>query len=230
MSLSDVAAEAGVSRTTIYKRLGNKAAILAMLNDADDPSPLDWDVEARIMQGVLKVATQRGFKAATVEAIAEAAGVGPATIYRRYATKDELVRAFIARRTPRDKLPGFPDDPGAGFEEHLRLIVDHLARFMGENRTLVRLVFSGSDEDRAYLGSLRDASQSTFSRLTAFFRTHQDSGAISQNLRPEDLTTCLFGMIHAHMVIAPSGEPAERGRIVDTICSLFQSLICGRGA
>ncbi len=215
MSLSDVAAEAGVSRTTIYKRLGNKAAILAMLNDSDDPSPLDWDVEARIMQGVLKVATQRGFKAATVEAIAEAAGVGPATIYRRYATKDELVRAFIARRTPRDKLPGFPDDPGAGFEGHL---------------TLVRLVFSGSDEDRAYLGSLRDASQSTFSRLTAFFRTHQDSGAISQNLRPEDLTTCLFGMIHAHVVIAPSGEPAERGRIVDTICSLFQSLICGRGA
>ncbi len=220
-SLADIAAKAGVSRPTIYKHLGNKDKILNLLGE--DAT----NVEARIMQGVLQVAQMQGFKAATVEAIAEAAGVGPATIYRRFTDKDGLIRAFIERHTPRDKLPTFPLETQGNFPAQLKIITTHMLRFMAEHKVLVRLIFSGNQADRAYLGALRDTSNSTFSRLEAFFQTHQQAGHISGTILPALLTTNLFGMVYAQAIIIPSDHPLDITAASHSICQLFQSLTTG---
>ena len=220
-SLADIAARANVSRPTIYKHLGNKDKILSLLG-ADTA-----DVEARIMQGVLDVAQAQGFKAATVEAIAEAAGVGPATIYRRFTDKESLIKAFIARQTPRDKMPAFRPETFGNFPAQLEIITTHMLRFMSEHKTLVRLIFSGNQADRAYLSALRDDSHSTFSKLESFFQMHQKAGRISGDIPAAQLTTNLFGMVHAQAVIAPSGHPADIPAASRAICQLFQSLTTG---
>lgn len=220
-SLADIAAKANVSRQTIYKRLGNKDKILSLLGASET------DVEARIMQGVLDVAQAQGFMAATVEAIAVAAGVGPATIYRRFTDKEGLIKAFIARQTPRDKLPAFPPETHANFPAQLEIIATHMLGFMAEHRTLVRLIFSGNQADRSYLSALRDDSNSTFSKLEAFFQMHQQAGHISASISPALLTTNLFGMVHAQAVIAPSDKPLDIPAASRSICQLFQSLTTG---
>ena len=220
-SLADIAAKANVSRPTIYKHLGNKDKILSLLGvDATN-------VEARIMQGVLQVAKVQGFRAATIEAIAEAANVGPATIYRRFTDKDGLIKAFIKQQTPRDKMPAFPPESEGDFAAPLAILTTHMLRFMSEHKVLVRLIFSGNEDDRAYLKALRDDSNSTFVKLTAFFQMHQAAGRISARADAALLTTHLFGMIHAHAVIAPSEQPLDIAATSRSICQLFQSLAIG---
>jgi AcrR family transcriptional regulator len=46
---------------------------------------------ADILDAAIQLLAERGFQAATIEAIAERAGVGRNTIYRRFASKEELI-------------------------------------------------------------------------------------------------------------------------------------------
>jgi AcrR family transcriptional regulator len=59
------------------------------------PQVLKDDVRARILDGALDVFARDGFEAATMASIAKAAGVGAASIYRYYESKDELFAAVI---------------------------------------------------------------------------------------------------------------------------------------
>jgi len=53
------------------------------------------EVRARILDGALEVFARDGFEAATMAGIAKAAGVGAASIYRYYPSKDELLDSVI---------------------------------------------------------------------------------------------------------------------------------------
>jgi len=222
--ISEIAEAAGVSRPTVYKHLGGKAAILARLAPTQNGAPKTMDIDTRIMRGVLSVVAARGFKAAAIDAIADVSGVGAATIYRRFTNKDGLIKAFIAHHTPRDRLPDFPTGASEKFEDQLAFIVSYMLRFMVENKLLVRLIFSGSEEDRAYLGALRDQSNSTFSRLDAFFARHQAKGTIRADITTRDLTINLFGLMHAQAVIFPTGIARDPAGVERSICQLFQSI------
>jgi AcrR family transcriptional regulator len=52
--------------------------------------PRDPDVEPRIRRYAVQLLLERGFDGMTVDDVAEAAGVGKATIYRRWASKEQL--------------------------------------------------------------------------------------------------------------------------------------------
>jgi AcrR family transcriptional regulator len=53
--------------------------------------PRDPACDAAILQATLEVFTQHGYGGVSMEGVAARAGVGKATIYRRYATKAQLV-------------------------------------------------------------------------------------------------------------------------------------------
>ncbi|MCV7278706.1 TetR/AcrR family transcriptional regulator [Mycolicibacterium flavescens] len=55
------------------------------------------DVDVRIMQAGLEILAERGTRSATTSQIAERAGVGRATLHRRFATKDELFQHALSR-------------------------------------------------------------------------------------------------------------------------------------
>lgn len=56
-------------------------------------------VDAAIVAAVLALVAERGFRAATMDAIAARAGVGKNTVYRRWRSKEELVADAIGRLT-----------------------------------------------------------------------------------------------------------------------------------
>jgi AcrR family transcriptional regulator len=58
--------------------------------------PRSAEADAAILRAALELLAQDGYRALTMEAVRERAGVGKATLYRRYGSKDELVRAAIA--------------------------------------------------------------------------------------------------------------------------------------
>jgi AcrR family transcriptional regulator len=53
--------------------------------------PRRASADAEILDAAIQLLAERGFQAATIEAIAERAGVGRNTIYRRWSSKEELI-------------------------------------------------------------------------------------------------------------------------------------------
>lgn len=227
LSLSQITAAAGVTRPTVYKHLGNKATILARLASNDDGATEPHDIDERIMRGVQIIVSTLGFKAATIAAISEKSGVGQATVYRRFKDKDNLIKSFIARQKTGDPVPDFPPGFSNEFDEQLAFIVDHMLHFMSENQLLVSIIFSSNAADRAYLQTLRDKSNSSFSKILLFFIHHQKSGNILANLAAEDLAINLFGMIHAQAIIMPTGKFNDPDQVAYSICQMFKSIKIG---
>ena len=69
--------------------------------------PRDPKADRAILQATLKLLTDQGYAGMSVEGVASEAGVGKTTIYRRYASKEELVVAAIGAL--RDDLGPLPN-------------------------------------------------------------------------------------------------------------------------
>jgi AcrR family transcriptional regulator len=67
--------------------------------------PRDPGRDEAILEAALALIAELGYDRTTIDAIAERAGVGKPTIYRRWAGKPELVAAAIARRKQRRPAP-----------------------------------------------------------------------------------------------------------------------------
>jgi AcrR family transcriptional regulator len=65
------------------------------------PQVLKDEIRARILDGALEVFARDGFANATMASIGKAAGVGAASIYRYYESKEELFDAAITPELPR---------------------------------------------------------------------------------------------------------------------------------
>src|SRR6267142_6736133 len=97
--------------------------------------PRDQHAAAKILKAAMCLLKQHGFRAVTLEAIAEEAGVARTTVYRRWPNKAAVVMdAFLAEVGPEI---GFPKLPSA--LESLRVQMKLLARaFRGRPGLLIR--------------------------------------------------------------------------------------------
>jgi AcrR family transcriptional regulator len=72
--------------------------------------PRSTEADDAIVQAALELLAEVGYRSLTMEQVRARSGVGKATIYRRYANKDELVRAAIVHL--HHDLP-VPEDTGS---------------------------------------------------------------------------------------------------------------------
>jgi AcrR family transcriptional regulator len=104
--------------------------------------PLRADAERnrrKIVRAAIEVVARRGLDAG-VDEIAQLAGVGRGTVYRRFPTRDELVRAIVLDRTAEalaamERAAAEPD-PWAALEGALHALGEHLAGDRGLFDTL----------------------------------------------------------------------------------------------
>lgn len=114
----------------------------------------------------------------SVDEIARRAGVGHGTVFRRFATKDELVAAVLHRQltvmTERALEALADEDPWAGFERFMRAA----ARAYAENRALV----AGLDRCTAEKDELMSA-------VKKLVRRARGAGVLRAGLSAEDVMT-----------------------------------------
>lgn len=98
-----------------------------------------------ILDAAFLVLTKRGYAGLTIEAVAEAAGAGKATIYRWWANRGELaVDAFFHASKDELKMPE-TDDPRADF----RVQITELANFLrGPRGHALAAMLGGARGDR----------------------------------------------------------------------------------
>lgn len=106
--------------------------------------PRDPEIDSAIVQSGLEVLAERGFARFTVEEVAARAGVGKASIYRRFADKDALISHALDHIN--DDLPPIPD--AGAVKDRLAVMMDRVRLGMRTSQAgrIMRHVLSESTE------------------------------------------------------------------------------------
>ena len=163
---------------------------------------------ARLVEAARSVFAETGLDA-PLEDIAERAGVGIATLYRRFPTREELIAAtYEAQLTVfataiEDAL--LAPDPWAGFSG----CIERLCAMQAENRgftTVITIALPESTEAAA----LRDRAKHG---LAALVQRAQEAGVLREDFVPEDIP--LMFMANAGVLFATrDGAPHAWRRLI----------------
>ncbi|HKP20644.1 MAG TPA: helix-turn-helix domain-containing protein, partial [Thermoleophilaceae bacterium] len=151
-----------------------------------------------IIAAAAAVFAERGLDAATAE-IAHRAGVGEATLFRRFPTKDDLIDAIIETRM--EELAVLADaaadaeDPAAALERFMQDLVKQFSRDKG--------FFEAAGErcvNDPKFQSQRERGMEAVGRL---LRRAQDAGAVRTDLSPADISFLAGSAMYAMEVRKP---------------------------
>ena len=88
--------------------------------------PRDPRTDEAILRAALELFTEHGHAGTSIEQIARQAGVGKLTVYRRWASKDELIAAAVESARGEIPSPGPGDLANLSYAEISQVIVDAL--------------------------------------------------------------------------------------------------------
>jgi AcrR family transcriptional regulator len=103
-----VSPEGEVIRTMTDPVLADQAGRPAAPAGTRPGRPRDPEVDEAILSTALRMLAEAGFARLTMDAVAARAGVGKASLYRRFPTKERLVLEAIKHQHEHDR-PGVPD-------------------------------------------------------------------------------------------------------------------------
>ena len=135
-ALGQIAQDKGIPVSRFYSSLLEKILIEEAAPLLPRPSAKD-----RILEAALEVFSHKGFHPATMDEIAEKAGVGKGTLYRYFETKEKLFAELV-----RIRLEELGRRAGSVIEEHddvLTMISKYLRiyfEFFDRNQRLYRLI------------------------------------------------------------------------------------------
>lgn len=131
--------------------------------------------EQALLDAALSLFLARGVEAVTVSDIATAAGVAPATIYRRFGDKEGLLKEAFARFTDHAlrmlALAPAPR-PGRGLVPLAADVAALVVRFAQGNRRLLQSSYAKALADDFYAARLVELRRRTFALLKPYFLGH----------------------------------------------------------
>jgi AcrR family transcriptional regulator len=115
--------------------------------------PRDPEAEPRIRRHAVQLLLERGFDGMTVDDIAEAAGVGKATIYRRWTSKEQLANDAMTDMFDIE----VPDADTGSIAGDLRQVYSDAVAFVSsaEGIALIRLAVTEANRDERIAGLYR---------------------------------------------------------------------------
>lgn len=138
MAFRDVGREEGVEPEAFYTLLLER---LLTESDFMDGASSRLDTKGRVLDAAFEVFTEKGFHVATVDEIAERAGVGKGTLYRYFSNKEALFNELVRLR-----LKELEENTQAVFDggdDVLTMITKYLRiyfEFFDKNQRLYRLI------------------------------------------------------------------------------------------
>jgi AcrR family transcriptional regulator len=182
--------------------------------------PRDAGAREVILDATLVLLAERGFHATTMDSIAELAGVGKNTIYRRWSTKDDLIIDAILHFTADLELRAGPhDDVYSRLLEYAR----SLARFYADPLAsrLVPALLGELQRDPAFadvyaervVGPLREP-------IVALLELARERGELRADSDPDQIADMLVGPGFLRMLFPfglPKTTPTYPEMLVDMI-------------
>jgi AcrR family transcriptional regulator len=154
---------------------------------------------------------------ASMERVASAAGVGRATVYRHFASREHLVRAILDRalQDARDAVVGSKPDEGTALEALHRAVAALLK--VADRYRLVRTIAPHDEE-------LRRRAEEVGAPLTAIFERGTREGEFRDDLTPRWAAAALGALLQATTIQLIEGEVREREATNLVVTTLIDGL------
>ena len=180
--------------------------------------PRDPSADRAILQATLKLLTNQGYAGMSVEQVASEAGVGKTTIYRRYASKEELAAAALGAL--RDDL-GPPPNTGNTRTDIAEMMVQTQVAFErdpGFAMIGALLVEEHRNPELLELFRERIIRPRTDDAVMVLQRG-VDNGEIRADVDLEGVVHALVGSMFTRHILGTSGSRRRIEETVDTIWS-----------
>jgi AcrR family transcriptional regulator len=157
--------------------------------------PRDPEADGRILAAASALILVRGFDSMTVDEVASTAGVGKATVYRRWARKEDLAVAAM-EQLYRDEMP--PPDTGS-IRGDLRALFGSVLAFVNSpaGTDYIRTTIKESMRDERIATLYREASERAEQNAVAVFERAIIRGAV----RPDTPMTAAVQVLGALVVM-----------------------------
>lgn len=177
------------------------------------PNPLRADARRnreRILEAAVRAFTEKGADVA-IDTIAKAAGVGSATLYRHFPTREALVEAAYRNELARvcDSATQLLDDfpPDRAIRLWMDRFIDYLTTKQGMADALRAAVATGADPFAETLDRLSTA-------ITTLLHAGVEAGLLRSDVDPLDVGFSLSGVA---LVTSAPGHRERAGRLLDLL-------------
>jgi AcrR family transcriptional regulator len=229
VSMTRVARRAGISRATLFRRIGSREALEAAVRSSGVDPGTRRSVRDRALQAALEVAEREGLEQLTLEQVARRAGCSVTAVHHQFDGRDGLLAAVFERYSPIVSLELLlTEDRPEAFEEQVRRVYEELLEVATRRRALLGALVSN------VLGR-PSGPIAGFAQRTAFPRLQGQLGgwlteeAARGNCRPLPVTSALpllIGPLLSHLVVATlverdGGALPSREAVVEELTLAF---------
>ena len=178
--------------------------------------PRSAEADRAIVDATLTLVAEHGYAALTMEAVAARAGVGKATLYRRYHSKASLIAAAardaMSRRAP---VP----DAGAADEDLRILLRTAVAVLQGTTwGDVLRAVATEAEFDEEFNAERRAFWERRAGELAAIAERGIERGELRSDLDRDLFTDLVLGPIYFRLLVSGAPMDAETtDRIVEEV-------------
>ncbi len=181
------------------------------------------DTRQRILRGAAQVFAEKGYKGATTQAIADAAGVNEVTLFRHFGTKQNLFRTLIAGQSPLSSVRQALESELTGdYRTDLLTMGRHFMAAMLRQRKEILMSLCAA-EQLPELGEAIGQMPAQLRRaLGGYFREQMARGAMRE-MDAEMAAQAFFGMFFAFSISQSLiGElPVSEEAIVEQFVEIF---------
>lgn len=215
ITYSDVAEQAGVHRSTVQRYFGSKERMRQMLLEhlVEQERRLP-DTRTRILHSARKIFARYGFQGATLDLVAQDAGLTKGAVYWHFSSKNDLYLA-LCERSLKQLLEGLPEQVRAIFSS--TNVMERLKDFFssqlaacekqGGEQTMLFFEFISSSRDELVKEKLCQSFSALFEETTAILQDLQDQGLITREIEAHDLSIALHSLVNGVVLmwlIAPN--------------------------
>lgn len=176
--------------------------------------PRSAQADEAIVDATVALLSEEGFERLSMDAVASRAGVGKATIYRRWPSKEALVIEAVARRTD-----PFPDEPTGTVRERLVAVLGGVlaASRTGAGRLLPCMVGATVSNPPLAAHYRAQILEPRRERLAALLREGVANGELRDDLDVDAAVDTLVGALLYRIVFTGSEaiDDAAPERLVD---------------
>ncbi|MCB0934267.1 MAG: TetR/AcrR family transcriptional regulator [Mycobacterium sp.] len=221
-----IAATAGISRSTLWRRLGGARDVLdnAVRAVGVDPGGKP-PVRVRAIAAAAELIGASGLSATTLEAVAKRAGCSVYSLHAAFGGRDALITAVFEHDSPireiEDYLCGEQDD----FREKVRGFLATVATAFGRSPHIAPAIFAeifARPDSPAVRNFTAYSAPRVVGILTRWLDREIQAGRILDLPRPL-LAQQLLGPITLHVLTRPAAPdvPAYPRTDIDTVCDIF---------
>jgi len=172
------------------------------------------DTEQRILDAALRVFASEGYTGATTRRIAEEANVAEVTLFRKFQSKENLLREVLLKNraafSALDKL--FQPEKDVDLETDLRILGKNIAKVMknnkedGKRRMLMLMLFEEGRRRPEVAEILSSVFQMNITRLSEYFELQIKNGKM-RNINPRSAAiTFISYFVHTSLLRASLGD------------------------